>query len=303
MNSFWKKYAGPLITAVLLIAMIIAIFTLRMHLFSGAWFMKSGPVQQAFYATLFTWFVTALGAATVFVFRDISRKTLTLMLGFSAGVMIAASYWSLLAPGIALAEEMGMIPWVPAVLGFLGGGAFLWGVDQVLPHLHRNLKLDEAEGVKTSWRRSTLLISAITLHNFPEGLAVGVAFGAVGAGLEGYNISHAIALALGIGLQNLPEGMCVSIPMRREGKSLWKSFMVGQASGLAEPIAGVLGALMVLSMRPILPYALCFAAGAMIYVVIEELIPEAQSDRDTDSATVGAMLGFAIMMALDVALG
>lgn len=267
------------------------------------WFIGLSPVMQALMATLFTWFLTALGAAMVFFFKEINKKVLNGMLGFAAGVMIAASFWSLLSPAIDLAESSGMIPWVPAVLGFLGGGLFLYLVDQYLPHLHLGLPTSEAEGVPTSWRRSVLLVSAITLHNIPEGLAVGVAFGAVAAGIPEASLAGAVALAIGIGIQNFPEGAAVSVPLRREGLSRRKSFMYGQASGIVEPIAGVIGAAAVLLMRPILPYALSFAAGAMIYVVVEELIPEAQQDRNTDIATIGAMLGFAVMMTLDVALG
>lgn len=267
------------------------------------WFYNLSPVLQALIGTLFTWLMTAAGAALVFLFNTLNKKILNGMLGFAAGVMIAASYWSLLAPAIALSEELGAIPWLPAVVGFLLGGLFLWILDRTLPHLHSNLDISQAEGMKTSWRRTTLLISSITLHNIPEGLAVGVAFGAASAGLEGYSIGSAIALAIGIGIQNFPEGTAVSVPLRRENWTRRKSFMYGQLSGVVEPIAGVLGALLALALRPILPYALSFAAGAMIYVVIEELIPEAQSNKDTDSATYGAMIGFAVMMALDVALG
>jgi len=186
---------------------------------------------------------------------------------------------------------------------FLLGGAFLWGVDKVLPHLHLGLPDESAEGIKTTWQRSILLVTAITLHNFPEGLAVGVAFGAVAAGLPAATLPAAIALAIGIGIQNFPEGMAVAMPLRREGLSAWKSFWYGQLSGVVEPIAGVIGAAAVLLMRPILPYALSFAAGAMIFAVVEELIPESQTGKDTDIPTVGAMLGFAVMMILDVALG
>ncbi len=267
------------------------------------WLSNLSPVVQALLATGFTWFLTALGAASVFFFRSINRQVLDGMLGFAAGVMIAASYWSLLAPAIEMAEEAGGIPWVPAVVGFLLGGAFLWGVDKVLPHLHIGYPMEEAEGLQTSWHRSILLVLAITLHNFPEGLAVGVAFGAVAAGLPSATLPGAVALALGIGLQNFPEGMAVSVPLRREGLSRLKSFWYGQLSGTVEPIAGVLGAAAVLLMRPILPYALSFAAGAMIYVVVEELIPESQLESITDIATIGAMLGFAVMMTMDVALG
>ena len=261
------------------------------------------PILQALLATLFTWGLTALGAATVFLTRNVSRRLLDAMLGFAAGVMIAASFWSLLAPAIEMSEGTGVPGWIPAVIGFLMGGAFLWGVDRILPHLHLGLPTEEAEGIKTTWQRSVLLVTAITLHNFPEGLAVGVAFGAVAAGLPAATLAGAIALAIGIGIQNFPEGLAVSMPLRREGFSRFKSFLYGQASGIVEPIAGVLGAAAVLLMRPILPYALSFAAGAMIYVVVEELIPESQQGHETHMSTFGAMLGFAIMMILDVALG
>ncbi len=267
------------------------------------WFVGLGPIQQALLATLFTWLMTALGAGAVFSFKSINRKLLDSMLGFAAGVMIAASFWSLLAPAIEMAEGSGVPSWVPAVVGFLLGGVFLWTVDKILPHLHMGMPTSEAEGIKTSWQRSVLLVLAITLHNIPEGLAVGVAFGALGADLPSASLAGAIALAIGIGLQNFPEGAAVSIPLRREGMSQLKSFWYGQISGIVEPIAGVLGAAAVLLMRPILPYALAFAAGAMIYVVVEELIPESQMSKDTHSSTSGAMLGFAVMMLLDVALG
>lgn len=261
------------------------------------------PIIQALLATLFTWALTASGAATVFLARNVSRSLLNAMLGFAAGVMIAASFWSLLAPAIEMSEGTGIPGWVPAVVGFLAGGAFLWGVDHILPHLHLGLPMEEAEGIKTTWRRSVLLVTAITLHNFPEGLAVGVAFGAVAAGLPAASLTGAIALAIGIGIQNFPEGLAVAMPLRREGFSRLKSFLYGQASGLVEPIAGVLGAAAVLLMRPILPYALSFAAGAMIYVVVEELIPESQQGQETHMSTIGAMVGFSVMMLLDVALG
>ena len=267
------------------------------------WFRNLTPIWQALGATLFTWFVTALGAGLVFVFKTINRKVLDGMLGFAAGVMIAASFWSLLAPAIEMGAEGALPDWVPAAVGFLLGGAFLWGVDHVLPPLHLGLPMDEAEGIKTSWQRSVLLVLAITLHNIPEGLAVGVAFGALGAGLSSASWAGAVALALGIGIQNFPEGAAVSIPLRREGMSRLRSFWYGQASGMVEPLAGVLGAASVLFVRPLLPYALAFAAGAMIYVVVEELIPESQQGKDTHAATLGAMVGFALMMVLDVALG
>ena len=268
-----------------------------------AWLSTLNPVQQALVGTLFTWFMTALGAGAVFTFKSINRRLLDTMLGFAAGVMIAASFWSLLAPAIEMSEGGTLPNWVPALVGFMAGGVFLWAVDKILPHLHMGLPLSEAEGIKTSWERSVLLVLAITLHNIPEGLAVGVAFGAVGAGLPSATIAGAVALAIGIGIQNFPEGAAVSIPLRREGMSRLKSFWYGQLSGVVEPIAAVLGAVAVLFMQPILPYALAFAAGAMIYVVVEELIPEAQMSKDTHSSTMGAMIGFAVMMVLDVALG
>ncbi|MGD8738148.1 MAG: ZIP family metal transporter, partial [Anaerolineae bacterium] len=239
------------------------------------WLESLNPIVQALVATLFTWGMTAAGSGLVFFFRTIQRRVLDGMLGFASGVMIAASYWSLLAPAIAMTEEIGGVAWIPATVGFLLGGAFLWGVDKLLPHLHRGYPTDHAEGIKTSWQRSVLLVLAITLHNIPEGLAVGVAFGAVAAGLPAATLGGAIALALGIGIQNFPEGTAVSVPLRREGMSRTKAFWYGQLSGTVEPMAGVLGAASVLLIRPILPYALAFAAGAMIYVVVEELIPEA----------------------------
>ncbi len=271
------------------------------------WLSQFGPVQQALLATIFTWAVTALGAALVFFFKTINKTVLNGMLGFAAGVMIAASFWSLLAPGIEMAEELGQIAFVTAAVGFLVGGGFLYLVDKLLPHLHMGLETNEAEGIKTNWQRSVLLVLAITLHNIPEGLAVGVAFGAVSAGVgTTATLAGAMALALGIGLQNFPEGAAVSIPLRREGFSRKKAFLYGQASGIVEPIAGVIGAFAVVRMQHLLPYALAFAAGAMIYVVVEELIPEAQREEGgskTDVATIGCMVGFAVMMVLDVALG
>ncbi len=267
------------------------------------WFASLNPILQALLGTLFTWFVTALGAAMVFLFRSVNRRLLNSMLGFAAGVMIAASFWSLLAPALEMAADGPLPAWIPAAVGFLLGGAFLWVADRILPHLHLGLPIEEAEGIRTGWQRSILLVLAITLHNIPEGLAVGVAFGAVGAGLPAASLAGAVALAIGIGLQNFPEGAAVSIPLRREGLSPLRSFWYGQLSGIVEPIAAVLGAAAVLLVRPLLPYALAFAAGAMIYVVVEELIPESQSDKNTDPATIGAMLGFALMMVLDVALG
>ena len=261
------------------------------------------PVLLAFLATCFTWGLTALGAAAVFTARDMSKKALDTMLGFAAGVMIAASYWSLLAPALEMSEGKAMPAWVPVAAGFLAGGLFLRGIDLVLPHLHLGAPPEEAEGIHTTFRRVTLLVLAITLHNFPEGLAVGVAFGAIAAGLPSATLAGAISLAIGIGLQNFPEGMAVSMPLRREGMSPWRSFWYGQLSAVVEPVAGVLGAVAVFVAQPILPYALAFAAGAMIFVVIEELVPESQRSGDTNWPTMGAMIGFAAMMVLDVALG
>ncbi len=267
-------------------------------------FQQFNPVIQALIATLFTWGVTAAGSALVFCTNDIRPKVMDSMLGFAAGVMIAASFWSLLAPGIEMAEQLGHTPWLTAVIGFMGGGIFMRITDKFLPHLHPGFSTDKSEGVKTSWQRSTLLVLAITLHNIPEGLAVGVAFGAVAADLPSATLGGAIALAIGIGIQNFPEGTAVSMPLRREGMSKGKSFMMGQASGIVEPIAGVLGAVFVLKMQDILPYALCFAAGAMIFVVVEELIPESQrNEENIDLVTMSTMVGFSVMMMLDVALG
>jgi ZIP family zinc transporter len=263
-----------------------------------------GPVTQALLATLFTWGVTAAGAGLVFFTNSLNKKLMDSLLGFAAGVMIAASFWSLLAPGIEMAEQMGQIPWLTAVLGFMFGGIFMRLTDKYLPHLHLDKDMEHTEGLKTSWQRSTLLVLAITLHNIPEGLAVGVAFGAVAANLSSATLGGAIALAIGIGLQNFPEGAAVSMPLRREGMSKWKSFLLGQASGVVEPIAGVIGAMFVMHMQSILPYALSFAAGAMIFVVVEELIPESQRNPENiDTVTMATMVGFSVMMMLDVALG
>ncbi len=266
-------------------------------------FIALHPVKQALVGGLFTWFVTALGAGLVFFTKNMNQKLLDGMLGGAAGVMIAASFWSLLAPALTLGEELGFIAWVPAAIGFLSGGAFLWLADKTLPHLHPGFSDEYTEGIQTTWRRSTLLVSAITLHNIPEGLAIGVAFGAVAHEISGATMGGAIALTIGIGLQNFPEGTIVAMPLRREGFSRLKAFMYGQASGLVEPIAAVLGAALVMMMRPALPFALSFAAGAMIFVVCEELIPESQRKGDTDLPTVCLMIGFTIMMILDVALG
>jgi ZIP family zinc transporter len=269
-----------------------------------AFFLQFNPIIQALIATTFTWLLTAAGAALVFTTKKINQKFMDSMLGFAAGVMIAASFWSLLAPGIEMAEQMGLTPWLTAAIGFMGGGIFMRVIDNYLPHLHPGLTTNKSEGIKTTWQRSTLLVLAITLHNIPEGLAVGVAFGAVAADLPSATMGGAIALALGIGLQNFPEGTAVAMPLRREGMKRLQCFTLGQASGMVEPVAGVLGAYFVLSMQEILPYALCFAAGAMIFVVIEELIPESQQNQENiDLVTMATMAGFTVMMILDVALG
>ncbi|MEM7037089.1 MAG: ZIP family metal transporter [Bacteroidota bacterium] len=273
-------------------------------------FAGMSPVMQALVATTFTWLVTAAGAATVFFAKGVNQKLLDAMLGFAAGVMIAASFWSLLAPAIETSEAahaagQGPPAWVPAAIGFMSGALFLFVVDKILPHLHVGFRMEEAEGIKTTWHRSVLLVLAITLHNFPEGLAVGVAFGAIAVdgGGDPAMLLAPITLAIGIGLQNFPEGLAVSMPLRREGFSRLKSFWYGQLSAVVEPIAGVIGAAAVILMEPILPYALSFAAGAMIFVVVEELIPESHRKGNTDLATMGAMVGFTVMMILDVSLG
>jgi ZIP family zinc transporter len=267
------------------------------------WFRTLHPAWQALFAGIFTWAVTALGAALVLFTGEVKQRTLDLMEGFAAGVMIAASFWSLLAPAIEMSTGNGQSAWFPPACGFLLGGGFIWAMDKLLPHLHRGLNVEDAEGLRTSWGRNFLLILAITLHNIPEGLAVGVAFGAAAQGMPAATLSAAVALAVGIGLQNFPEGMAVSLPLRREGASLSKSFFCGQASALVEPVAAVLGAAVVVMARPILPYAMSFAAGAMIFVVVEELIPESHRSNNHDLATLGALAGFAVMMILDVALG
>ena len=264
-------------------------------------FENTDPVLGALYATLFTWGLTALGASLVFFVKEMNRAVLDGMLGFTGGVMVAASFWSLLAPGIEMSPGEGFVKVLPAAVGFGLGALFIFGLDKVLPHVHINFK--ESEGIKTPWHRTTLLVLAITLHNIPEGLAVGVLFGGVAAGIPEASIAGAVALALGIGIQNFPEGIAVSMPMRRQGVSRFKSFWYGQMSAVVEPIAAVIGALAVTYFIPILPYALAFAAGAMIFVVVEEVIPETQQDRYTDIATLGFIGGFIVMMTLDVALG
>jgi ZIP family zinc transporter len=280
------------------------------------WFIIQNPIIQALLAGLFTWGLTALGAALVVFFNKTNRKLLDSSLGFTGGVMIAASFWSLLSPAIAYVEmqnEMGLsnLPkWFPPAIGFFLGALFLYGLDKVIPHLHLFKKIEEAEGMPTKWRKTVLLVLAIALHNIPEGLAVGVAFGAIaspeimGLGESSvFTMGSAIALAIGIGIQNFPEGFAVSMPLRRQGVSKLKSWKWGQMSAIVEPIFAVIGAAAVIYALPILPYALAFAAGAMIFIVVEEVIPESQSGGNTDLATMGLILGFIVMMILDVALG
>ena len=264
-------------------------------------FESIDPILAAFLATTFTWGLTAFGASFVFFFKNMNRVVLDGMLGFTGGVMVAASFWSLLAPAIEMSKGDGFIKVIPAAVGFALGALFIFGLDKVLPHMHINFK--ETEGIKSPWQRTTLLVLAITLHNIPEGLAVGVLFGGVAAGIPEASIAGAVTLAIGIGIQNFPEGIAVSMPLRRMGMSRRKSFMYGQSSALVEPIFGVLGAVAVTFFTPILPYALAFAAGAMIFVVVEEVIPETQQDKNTDIATLGFIGGFIVMMTLDVALG
>ncbi len=273
--------------------------------FIPQWFLDLSPVMQALIATTGTWLLTAAGASLVFFFKTMNRQLLDGMLGFTGGVMIAASFWSLLAPAIEITEQTnpGVPSWLPAALGFVGGALFLFALDKLLPHLHINFPVERKEGVDTNLKSPVLLVLAITLHNIPEGLAVGVAFGAVAHGVEGASIGGAIALAIGIGLQNFPEGLAVAAPMRRLGLSRFKSWWYGQMSAIVEPFAGVLGAVAVGYALPTLPYALAFAAGAMIYVVIEEVIPETQMDKYADTSTLGFIFGFTVMMILDVALG
>ena len=265
------------------------------------WFESIGHVQQAAIATTFTWLMTALGAAMVFFFKEFHHKALDIMLGTAAGIMIAASFWSLLNPAIEMERAMGGIGWIPAVFGFLGGALFLRLIDWLMPHIH--MRKSEREGLPSKWSRSTLLMLAVTLHNIPEGLAVGVVFGSLSSGESATTLAGAIALTLGMGMQNFPEGAAVSLPFYREGKSRLNAFLAGQFSGIVEIAGGVLGAAAVIHMTVLLPYALSFAAGAMIYVVVEELIPESQRCQHNDLATMGTIAGFALMMLLDVALG
>jgi ZIP family zinc transporter len=269
-----------------------------------AWFETLSPVTQALLATCFTWLLTAVGAGSVFFFKTIDQKILDATLGFAAGIMIAASFWSLLAPALEIAGDAGstLPAFVPVTAGFMTGGVLLWAIDRILPHLHQGYPPGKPQGISTTWQRSMLLILAVTLHNIPEGLTVGVAFGALAAHSPAATLGGAVTLALGMGIQNMLEGMAVSVPLRREGMSRRRSFWYGQLSGLVEPAAGVLGAIAVTLMHPLLPFALSFAAGAMMFVVVEELIPESQLRKETDLATMGALVGFALMMILDATL-
>ena len=267
-------------------------------------FIEIGPVWSAVIATTFTWIVTALGASVVFFFRSMHRGVLDGMLGFTGGVMVAASFWSLLNPSIEMSERLyPSMKWMPAAVGFLTGAMFIYFLDKFTPHLHINFGVEEKEGIRTKLHRTTLLILAITLHNIPEGLAVGVLFGAAAEGMPEASVAGAIALAIGIGIQNFPEGIAVSMPLRRHGVRRLRCFWYGQLSAIVEPVAGLIGALAVIYMQPVLPFALAFAAGAMIYVVVEEVIPETQRDKYTDVAVLGFIGGFLVMMILDVALG
>jgi len=260
------------------------------------------PIVQALIAGLFTWLVTALGAAVVFLSRKVNQKLLDSMLGFAAGVMLAASYWSLLAPAIEISAHGNLPNWLIPASGFVAGGVLIWGLDRLIPHLHPDLPINQAEGPHTRWHRSILLVSAITLHNIPEGLAVGVAFGGVIAGVPAASFGSAVALAIGIAIQNFPEGIAVAMPLRGEGMSATRSFWYGQLSAAVEPIAAVIGAATVTFSAPILPFALSFAAGAMVYVVVEELVPSSHRHGNVDLATCCLMVGFTCMMILDVAL-
>lgn len=273
------------------------------------YFLSLSPIWQAFIAGLFTWGCTILGSSFVYFFKSVNRKLLDSMMGFAAGVMVAASFWSLLAPSLEYAKaDYGSLAWLPAAIGFLTGGAFIRAIDYIVPHLHLSKPIEEAEGayqLKKGLSKSALLFLAITIHNIPEGLAIGVTFGALATQVPGIDASvmGAIGLAIGIGLQNIPEGSSLALPIRAEGNSRNKAFWYGAMSAVVEPIAAVIGAAFVLSMTAILPYALAFAAGAMIFVVVEELIPESQTHNNTDIATLSLMLGFVVMMVLDVSLG
>lgn len=266
------------------------------------WFSNLDYWVQALLATIFTWFITALGACIVFVFKKVNKNVMDAMLGFAAGVMIAASFWSLLSPAIEMADELKMCSWIVIFIGFVGGGLLLFSGDKIYDYFDRKTR-KKRNKENHSLKRCLMLVFSITLHNIPEGLAVGVAFGSLAYGLEGATLGAACMLALGIGLQNFPEGTAVSVPLRREGFSRKKAFFYGQLSGIVEPISGVIGALLVIKVRFLLPYLLAFAAGAMIYVVVEELIPESQTNKKKDLMALFTLIGFAVMMIMDVALG
>ena len=259
--------------------------------------LNSSPILQAFIATLFTWGMTILGSAVVFFFKDVNKTTMDSLLGLSGGVMIAASFWSLINPAIEMSKELKLIPWIVVSIGILSGGLLIILGDKLY-----NLCVKNSDNYSTI-KRSFLLILSITLHNIPEGLVIGVAFGSLFYGIEGSSLWQAISLAIGIGIQNFPEGSAVSLPLKRDGFSCKKAFFYGQLSGVVEPISGVIGALLVLKVRNILPFLLSFAAGAMIYVVIEELIPESQSNKKKELMALFTIIGFSMMMILDVALG
>jgi len=264
-------------------------------------FASLSPITQALIATTFTWLMTALGAAMVFTSKTINKKVMDGMLGFAAGVMISATFWSLLAPAVEMSKGQLLPKWFPASIGFVVGVVFIGSIDKILPHLHIDFPITDAEGIKTTWKRSILLVLAITLHNIPEGLAIGVVFGALGTGAGAVTLPAALAIAIGIGIQDFPEGMAVSFPLRREGLTRFKSFWYGQLSGLVEPMGAVIGAAAVVMIHPLLPYASGFSAGAMMFVVVEELIPESQHGEHPDLATMGTMIGFVGMMILDIA--
>lgn len=262
------------------------------------------PILLALFATIFTYSVTLLGAALVFFFKNVKKNIMDAMLAIAAGVMIAASFFSLLNPATEMAINLKMIPWLITFIGFIAGGLLLFIGDKLFNHFDKKInKNKKEEKERNSFKRCLMLIFSITLHNIPEGLAVGVAFGSTAYSLEGATLTSAMLIALGIGIQNFPEGTAVSVPLRREGMSRKKAFFYGQLSGLVEPISGVLGALLVLKIRILLPFLLSFAAGAMIYVVVEELIPESQTNKKKDLMSLFTIIGFTIMMILDIALG
>lgn len=267
------------------------------------YFSSLSPVLQALIAALFTWGVTMMGAAIVFFFKEVKKGVMDALLGFSAGVMIAASFWSLLSPAIDMANSLKMNAWVVAFLGFISGGLLLFIGDKIYSFFSEKKQYGTNYGGNHKIKRCLMLIFSITLHNIPEGLVVGVAFGSLAYGIEGATLASAITLAIGIGLQNFPEGSAVSLPLRRDGMSRKKAFFLGQLSGIVEPIAAVIGAILVLKIQTLLPFLLAFAAGAMIYVVVEELIPESQSNQKKDLMALFTLIGFSIMMILDVALG